>query len=221
MAKRKKRKMFFRIFLLLILLGLIVWGIIEALFLIKIKNIFIINNNILSDQYIIELAEIGDYPSSLKNLSFVIEKRIKQDKYILDVNVKKKGLSKVYIEVTENRPLFYSEYSKETVLIEGTSNDIFNVPTLINYVPDSIYDKFIECLTNLDYSILIKISEIKYDPNTVDDERFLLIMNDGNYVYINLNRFSVLNKYLILSESVELKNGTFYLDYGNTFVPFN
>lgn len=221
MAKRKKRKMFFRIFLLLILLGLIVWGIIEALFLIKIKNIFIINNNILSDQYIIELAEIGDYPSSLKNLSFVIEKRIKQDKYILDVNVKKKGLSKVYIEVTENRPLFYSEYSKETVLIEGTSNDIFNVPTLINYVPDSIYDKFIECLTNLDYSILIKISEIKYDPNTVDDERFLLIMKDGNYVYINLNRFSVLNKYLILSESVELKNGTFYLDYGNTFVPFN
>ena len=37
----------------------------------------------------------------------------------------------------------------------------------------------------------LNISEIKYDPNSVDVERFLFTMTDGNYVYITLERFEV------------------------------
>ena len=53
-------------------------------------------------------------------------------------------------------------------------------PTLINYVPDTIYLEFIESMKKIDKDILNRISEIKYDPNDVDDRRFLLTMNDGN-----------------------------------------
>ena len=44
--------------------------------------------------------------------------------------------------------------------------------------------------------ILDNISEIKYDPDNVDKERFLLTMSDGNYVYITLSKCSNINNYL-------------------------
>ena len=37
-----------------------------------------------------------------------------------------------------------------------------------------------------DNSILYRISQIEYKPNDIDEERFLLYMIDGNYVYISL-----------------------------------
>ena len=63
------------------------------------------------------------------------------------------------------------------------------------------------------------ISEIKYEPNDIDKERFLLSMNDGNYVYVTLSKFSNINNYLEISNTLGDKNGILYLDYGNYFVP--
>ena len=56
-----------------------------------------------------------------------------------------------------------------------------------------------------------------YDPNDVDDNRFLLTMSDGNYVYVNISTFYKLNKYVSIRESLPDKNGILYLDYGNNF----
>ena len=44
------------------------------------------------------------------------------------------------------------------------------------------------------------MSEIKYDPNDVDDERFIITMNDGNYVYLTLHKFNKINHYLETKE---------------------
>ena len=90
-------------------------------------------------------------------------------------------------------------------------------PTLINYVPDTIYLEFIESMKKIDKDILNRISEIKYDPNDVDDRRFLLTMNDGNYVYININRFNNLNMYQKLITKLMGKKGILYLDSGEYF----
>ena len=89
------------------------------------------------------------------------------------------------------------------------------MPTIINQIPDTIYSKFIDKLKDIDVSILYRISEIKYDPNEVDQKRFLLLMKDGNYIYITLNTFNRLNLYYEIVGSFDNKRGILYLDSGD------
>lgn len=217
-SKKKKRKI--RYDRILIFLVIVIFIVISFTFLfnLKISNIYILNNSFLTDQEIIEIAGISDYPETLKNLSVQIEDRLKNNIYIKDAKVYKKGLTKVYIDVVENRPLFYYESSKKTILTDGRETDKkFVVPTVINYITDNYYDAFINEMANIDENILKRISEIQFSPNDVDDNRFLLTMTDGNYVYVNISTFNKLNKYISIIEELPNKNGILYLDYGNNF----
>ena len=65
--------------------------------------------------------------------------------------------------------------------------------------------------------ILDNISEIKYDPDSVDKERFLLTMSDGNYVYITLSKCSNINNYLKYIKEFNNKKGILYLNSGEYF----
>lgn len=217
-SKKKKRKI--RYDRILIFLVIVIFIVISFTFLfnLKISNIYILNNSFLTDQEIIEMAGISDYPETLKNLSVQIEDRLKNNIYIKDAKVYKKGLTKVYIDVVENKPLFYYESSKKTILTDGRETDEkFVVPTVINYITDNYYDAFINEMANIDENILKRISEIQFSPNDVDDNRFLLTMTDGNYVYVNISTFNKLNKYISIIEELPNKNGILYLDYGNNF----
>lgn len=216
--KTKKRKIRYDRIIIFLIILIIIFSFFSYFFNLKITNIYILNNNILSDQEIIEFAELSDYPSTFQNLSFQIENRIKNNIYVKDVKVTKKWFTQVYIDITENRPLFYYEYNKKTILSDKReTTDLHAVPTVINYITDSYYDKFIEEMNKLDESILSRISEIKFYPNEVDDNRFLLTMSDDNYVYVNISTFNKLNKYITILESLPKENGILYLDYGNNF----
>ena len=64
--------------------------------------------------------------------------------------------------------------------------------------------------------IISLISEIEYSPDvkddvTINDSRFILRMNDGNYVYIDLVNFENLEKYKLIYSSLEEK-GVLHLD---------
>ena len=115
--------------------------------------------------------------------------------------------------------LFYNQNTSKYVL-ENKKEVLLNgivVPTLINYVPDTKYDIFVNKYILLDNKVKQKISEIKYDPNPIDEDRFFLYMNDGNYVYITLTKMELLNKYNDAITKFEGKKGTLYLDSGNYF----
>ena len=71
--------------------------------------------------------------------------------------------------------------------------------------------------SDLEEEIIIKISEIEYSPTNFDTERFLLYMNDGNEVYITLNKTKELNKYTNIKKQTGEKKGILYLDSGNYF----
>lgn len=215
--KVKRKVRFDRILILFAIICIIVWGFI-FLFSIKITNIYVLNNIFLKDQYIIEKASLSSYPSTLDNPSFKIEKRLEKDIYIKDVKVYKKGFTSVYIEVIENEPLFYYEHNGKTILSDGTEVDTkYSIPTVINYITDEYYEIFVQKMDKLDKNILNMISEIKFNPNDVDDNRFLLTMSDGNFVYVNIDTFEKLNMYLTIKESLPKENGILYLDYGNNF----
>ncbi len=218
MAKKKKRRLNkkkllkFIIIIVLLLLGL------SFLTDIKINNVIVKGNVLYNDYEIIKKANLNDYPSSLKNLSPSIKKTLEKDQYIKKAKVYKKGLKEVVIEIEENLPLFYYLPAKKTILTDKSEvEENFPVPTVINYVPDKIYESLLNEIADINHDIVKRISEIKYDPNEVDDERFLLTMNDGNYVYLTLERFDKIDKYLEIIKSFDNKKGILYLDSGEYF----
>lgn len=216
-----KRKIKFISVLLFLLVILLVYFLIKIILGIKIQNIFVKNNRYLNDDYIIEKANLLDYPSYFKNFSFSIEKRLEDDIFIKSANVNKQFYGVINIEVEENKVLFYKENDKQYVLEDGKESPTvpydISVPRVVNYIPDTVYDNFIKKLSKTDDDIRNKISQIKYDPSDYDNSRFMLYMVDGNYVYITLTKFDSLNYYNEIYPTLENKKGILYLDSGNHF----
>lgn len=228
MAKKKKvikkhRIKFLSIFILLLIVFL-VYFLIKGILSFKIQNIYIHDTTFLNDEYILELAKIEDYPSYVKSLSWVLEKRLEESPYIKNAEVKKSFLGVVDIYIEESSILYYKEYDKKYVLDTGeeVDNIVYNFSPIrvINYIPDLVYERFYTKFLEFDSDILDKISEIKYDPSEYDDSRFLFYMIDGNYVYMTISKFESINYYNEIYPTLNGKKGTLYLDSGNHFQEF-
>ena len=208
--RKIKRKAILISFIFIILISLSIY----YLYNIKITNIYIIDNEILSDYEIIKIAKLQDYPNSMDNSSTKIKKRLESNEFIKSAKVVKKELfTEVYIYVEENIPLFYYQLINKVILKDGKkANGNYLIPVVTNEISPEVYDEFIDCMGLLNKDILIRISEIKYDPNDIDNERFYLTMNDGNYVYLNLNKFV---------KTFNNKKGILYLDSGEYFEIFD
>lgn len=215
-VKVKKRKIKVkRILFCILFLSLLV-----LLFLylkdLPIKNIYIIGNNILKDKEIIEIANLSNYPSFISTSNREIIKKLEKNEYIKKVTIKKKFYNKIYIYITENKIL--SSYNDKLLLESGEYIDnkynITSAPILISDIT-SIKDKFVSKFSLVKDDILLKISEIEYTPNEVDNERFSLQMNDGNLVYITLSKITKINKYNSIYSEMEGKKGIIYLDSGD------
>ena len=92
MAKKlvkKKKLRVFRLFLGLLILAFFAL-LIYLLLHTKIKNIIIKNTNYLNDDYIIELADIKDYPSFFLTRNSLIEEKLEKSSYIKKAIIKKK-----------------------------------------------------------------------------------------------------------------------------------
>lgn len=216
MKKNKKRKIFEFIVVILLFTGSVLY------FLnVRVKNIYVVGNKILTDQEIIELSTLENYPKLFQKTSKNIENKIKISPYIEDVKVKKNLFGKVVIEVLEYKILLKDETDNQYYLSNYTKmsldDDILGVPILINYVELDILNQFMKKLNNIDKDILEKISEIEYTPNEYDQDLFLFYMNDGNYVYITTTRLLNINKYIEIVDSLDGKKGILYLDSGNHF----
>lgn len=183
---------------------------------VRVKNIYIVGNKYVKDQEIIELAGISDYPKMIEINSLTIKNKLAEENIISEVNVEKKNTSLI-LTIKEVKPLYYDNSERATILENGKKIDKkYNVPIVVNYIPDTILEKFRTALAKVDNDNLLKISEIKYDPN-IDDERFLLTMTDGNYVYINIKKFELINNYLTIISNFKDKKGILYLDSGSHF----
>ena len=220
-VKRRKLKVRNFFIVLLILLGLSFC--VYLLLQVNVKNIIIKNTTYLEDDYILELAELKDYPSYFFTTSSGVRKRLKKSKYINNASLDKKWNFVFVVDVDENRALFFdtnkNKYvlgNEETIGEDEISHN-FRVPRLLNYVPDKKYKKFISGMHNIKPDILSKVSDIEYKPNDYDKDRFLLYMDDGNVVYLTLTKFKMLNHYNSVLKQLENHKGILYLDNGNHF----
>lgn len=213
--KRKaKRKNIITFLIIIILIAFFLYYLYNT----KVSNIIVKGNTLYTDWEIIKLADLDNNPNTMKILSSKISNKLEKSPYIKKAKVTRQSFTKITIKIKENKPLFYYVPNEKTVLSDKTEvNDNFPVPTLVNYVPNKIYSEFINKMQDTDYMLVKRMSEIKYDPNDVDDERFLITMNDGNYVYLTLNKFTKINHYLEIIKEFNNKKGILYLDSGEYF----
>ena len=215
--KKKRRLKIGRLFLVLLILGVISFACYKYVN-IPIMNITIKGNNILTDKEIIEELNLKDYPSYFATISFSLENKMKKNPYIDSIKIRK-GILSLKIDVVENKVLYIKKDTLEKVTKNGSIKDdkIVCAPYLTNDVPKNKLSDFKKALNKIDKNILCQMSEIRYDPNDIDLDRYYVYMNDGNSVYLTVNKFSKINKYNSILENIGKQNGTLYLDYGDYF----
>ena len=163
-----------------------------SVFNLPIKHIHITGNTNVSDNEIINVANIKYYPPIFKVNKKELQEKIMSLPLVKDVSVKKNIFGTLEIYVEEYKILFLNKSTNELVLNNNKSiENNFNytrIPILVNRVPDNIYEELVDGLSSIDYDILTSISEIEYskatnkDNEVIDEKRFILRMNDGNTV---------------------------------------
>lgn len=219
MAKRKLKSKFVGI-LLVILFFVFIYVLYFLIIGDNIKNIIVTGNNYLSENEIIEQAGLDDYDGFVKKSASKMTKKLKSNILIEDAKITKKINKTIVIEIKEKKILFRNSNTDKYVLSDGKEYvlaKMWAVPLLINYVPDEVYQKFVDKYKLLDLLIIEKISEIKYNPNQYDDDLFIFYMNDKNLVQVTATKLDNLNKYNEIVTKLNGKNGILYLDSGNYF----
>ena len=222
----KKRRLNIKRAFILALVIFIIGGILYYAFKLNVSSVTVSGANYISDSEIIKASNILN-KKFLMVTSHQACKNIKNNDLINTCKIKKSWWLKINIIVTENKPLFIYKENGSVMLSNGsqTKKSIYGIPTLINYVPKKVLSKFIKGLTQIDDDIIQSISEIEYAPSLnedgslIDEERFMMTMNDGNVVYINNRNLKVLNKYEKIYASIGNKKGYFNFDadYDNYF----
>lgn len=221
-GKKKKKKLKIKNILLFLFILSIIGYLFFLLSKMPVKGYFISGNTYYTDQEILDMTGLDKYPSFLFTTSKSINEKIKDNKIIKNIKIKKTYLGRFNVIVNEKKILFYDLNKKVSITNEDEKIDYYNSdsPVLINEINDKKIEKrFLKKMKLVSNNILVNISEIKYDPNDIDKERFLVSMNDGNYIYLTLSKFSKINDYIKISRTIGDRNGILYLDYGNYFVP--
>ena len=217
-VKRKKLRVF-RLLLLLFVIAIISFFV-YLYVTTNTQNIIIKGNNYISDEEVLQETDLKNYPSFILTMPSKIQKKLAKNQYIKSVKVRRKFYHTFEITIKEYDVLFKNDTLNKYVLDnkqEITSDLEFRVPRLVNYTPDKKYSSLIENMKSVDKSILGKISEISYQPNEFDKDRFLLLMDDGNSVYLTLTKFEMINYYNEVLGELEGRRGILYLDSGNHF----
>ena len=130
-----------------------------------------------------------------------------------------KGIFSIKIRITEEKVLYIDKNTMEKVTLEERIKDDKSIcaPYLINEVPSDKKAEFNKAMSKINSNIICLMSEIKYDPNEIDKDRYYVNMNDGNGVYLTVNKFNKLNNYNKILENIGRQNGILYLDYGDYF----
>lgn len=221
--KKAKKKIRFGGILVLILFGYLLFSLVSYLAKMPIKQIEIKNNYYLTDDYIINLLDLNN-KKLLEFSTHRAEKKLNKEDLVITSDVKKNIFGKIVIDVNEEKILFYNWNNKKIILKteEIDYQDTYlGLPALINYVPSDVYKEFVKKYSELDRNIIAMISEIEYDPDklndvVLDETRFLLRMNDGIKVYVNVYNLKKMNNYLEIYDAIlknnSPKNACLYLD---------
>lgn len=222
---QKKKKLNKKKLLIFILFLYIIGYAVHYIFNEPIRNIYIYGNSYISDNEIINIANIKNYPSIFKINTTKIKTALLKNPLIKDVEIKRNNKFELIINIIEYKIICYYKSADKYLLENNKSidnnNNYIGFPILVNYTKEDILKEMLAGLGKLDYGTISGINEIEYSPSTnekgepIDNTRFLLRMNDGNKVYINTSKINTLKYYQKIYASLKDKKGIIHLDSGD------
>ena len=220
----KRRLKIKGVFILTLFLAIVFFSI-EMLLKVNIGNVTVQGNNYLKDSEIIKEAGLNEDKTYFSFNTTSACNKLKNNPYVKTCKFKRSLSFNLEIQITENAPLFYYQTESKIVLSDASRIDgeAKGLPILINYTTEDVLNEFITRLSKIKSDIIYSISEIEYSPSTsedgtpIDSKRFMLLMNDGNTVYINNKRMDTLNHYDTVFATIGDKKGiiNFDWDFGN------
>lgn len=209
-----------KLFLLGVLIGLVI--IIIIYFIRPISNVSKINvegNHYLSDDYILNLANINDNSSYVLVFDFLVEKELTKDKLIESSDVYHGKDNVININVVEKQPVGYIYDSNlKIVLTDGTIItddeyvDLIAELPLINGFDDENVKLISKSFEKVDPYIIESMSEIQRYSQSYDLNMMQILMRDGNYVFVSIYSMDVLNQYFDISFKLNEKNVCIFIE---------
>ena len=100
-VKKKRRRLKIKNVLISLIIVILIGNLIYIVLTSPIKNIYVIGNNILTDEEIIKESNIESYPSFILTNNIIIKKKLLKNQYIKDIKINKKWWGKIYIHIEE------------------------------------------------------------------------------------------------------------------------
>ena len=169
----------------------------------NIRIIDVNGNKIYTKEKIMEMADIDYSMKSIFAPAFLIERKLKKDVLIKDVDVHKTLDGTIRIDISEEETIgYYSKKDKtymmfkegEDVLIEDTSL-LVHVP-YISTLSKEQRKQYKKNLKNVSIENIWMVSEIVHYETTYDKNMLKLYMQDGHVVKTTMEGLKMLNNYL-------------------------
>lgn len=192
-----------------------------------VRHFEIKGNNYVTDMEILRETKLDNYPAYVSLSNKKVNKLLKNNPLINKVTLKHGLNFTIYIDVTENIPVFINKSTNEVCLSDGTmienDNKYTGLPVLLNNTTEEKRKLFAKNFSELSEGVKIMVNEIEYSPSynsknqIIDENRFLLSMTDKNLVYVTINKINLLDSYLDIIATEKLTDkGTLFLDGDET-----
>ncbi|MEK3974426.1 cell division protein FtsQ/DivIB [Psychrobacillus sp. FSL K6-1267] len=196
----------------------------------QIQQIDLEGSNLFSkEEYIKQTGlTIGDSMWSFKEKD--IEEALEKSDWVENVQVKRKWLSSIHIQVEEYKQVGYveSENTLQIVLENGKTiapeGHIVPMegPIITGFENEKIRLRLIKELKKMKNEVLLTISQISYVPKENDKYSIQVYMNDGNEVQALIPSFSEKMNYYpsIVSQLNPDQKGVIDMEVGSFFEPY-
>ncbi|MEG0260702.1 MAG: FtsQ-type POTRA domain-containing protein [Lysinibacillus sp.] len=196
-----------------------------------IKNINVNGAQLVSDSYYIEGSTLTKGQSMWDFKVADVEKTLKHDKWIKSVDVQRKWLRTVNIEVKEWRKVAYLESdSTYYPLLENgekfEQQDVsapIDAPIFVGFTDEKVIEKLVKQLAKLEPEVLALVSQINTNTASLDPNAIKLFMNDGYEVRAIISTLANKMNYYpsMVVQLTEKEKGIIDLEVGSFFRPFN
>ncbi len=226
-GKRRKIKVRLIVTLAFMLLIAIIVGVM-TLDMFKLKTVNIDGNTFLTDEDIIEVANIHEGSSIVVALLTEVEQNTESHEIVKNARVEYDGINTVNIVVEEEPILFCvpeGVYLASGIFVE---TDTFSpVVDFENFSEVEKQDEVLEELARLletNPEVFEFISQISFAPDSVTEDRIMFVMRDSNIVYVSTDQISdKMSKYFEVVDSIYSElgkvNGVLSFDKGGEFKP--
>ncbi|HWL27167.1 MAG TPA: cell division protein FtsQ/DivIB [Ureibacillus sp.] len=229
--KRTNKKFIFLITLFFITLFLLLYfqSSYSDIKTINIKGSTIVGEDVYIDQ---STLQVGQSMWSFREKE--IEEQLKTLEWVKEVDVKKRWLTSVDINIEEwqkvayvsENNVFYPILENGVIFKESSTNEPIDAPIFLAFEDNDMRKKLLKELANLKPTVLALISQINSTPSESDPYAVTLFMNDGYEVRAEINSLAEkLNYYpsiiAQIENSGEFEKGIIDIEVGTYYRSFS